>query len=67
MDNHHVKKMCDISRAEWVLWEWIFAPSMDGADVYIRGNWRDPSDARGAGLDWDTWRKAYDELEGKGE
>lgn len=63
--SEYAKKLEEITRAEWVLYEWIPVNEVGGFEGYIRGVTRDPSDAIRAGRDWDEWRKAYDELNQK--
>ena len=58
------KKLYEITRDEWVVWNWISVREMqDTEPVYIQGTERDPSDSIRAGLEYDEWRKAYDAVE----
>jgi hypothetical protein len=61
MDRRIVK---DITRDEWVAYEWIDATALGDQDrMYVRGLTRDPSEAIQAGLDHDAIMTAINNLE----
>lgn len=55
-----IKKLEDITRNEWIVWYWFFAGGFENPNQYIRGIYRDPSEAERAGAEWDEWHKAYE-------
>jgi hypothetical protein len=68
MDEHEARPLRDITRPEWILWNWIEMPMIFGEteQMYWRGKMRDPSETRAAALDFDCFldaAKAYKALQ----
>ena len=58
-----MKKQSEITREEWVLYNWVGVQELlDGEPLFIRGFQRDIAKAIQAGEQWDEWHAAYEAL-----
>ena len=63
MSNRIKSKQSEISRQEWIIYNWVNVQEMqDEEPVYIRTTLRQIAKSLEAAQQWDEWRKAYEEL-----
>jgi hypothetical protein len=53
MDDKVTKKLSEITRKEWIAYEWIKVTGFQEQPVYTRGLKRTAKDAAKAAADWD--------------
>lgn len=60
IDSDRIKKASEITRKEWILYNWTLVQSYVDEDLlYIRGSLRPIEEAEQAARDYDLWSAAY--------
>jgi len=68
-NNLEIKKLSEITKKEWVRFNWIEVDAVDGERIMGKGLQRTPEEAMGAVMQWEETEEYFDndEKESEGE